>query len=264
MYNEDNRLGYSQEFEQFVASGYYKTERCEIQHYSLGINLGESGLLDINSDIFDVSFGQSVVHFYKERPYYDDIDSEVKTVKDDKTLIDIGALVRVSPVRNLWDSFDLDMAGGFCYYNILKEKTKVNDTHSEPMLFGILYSFALHFAYPRMDDMPNAIRDFSENFIEFTGTYDYDDLALGETDCNIYNWGTEIGLMDTFFFRTGYNNDVDDNEALETIGYGLKFHYRDWAGFEWNYGEYVDDDHGYNVWDIMLNVNIMKIIEIAK
>lgn len=86
-------------------------------------------------------------------------------------------------------------------------------------------------------------------------------------DEKITGWGTELGLLDTFFIRNGYYDDEAGQISGKTSGWGLNMHFRDLFSFSYNksttpggdlFGTETSEDYGLSLDFISLGKAVFK------
>ncbi len=227
--------------------------------YALGVNLMKMiNWRSQKEEIFDLSLGLSLMYyrFLNEREYVDSsVEHENRAPSESKYMLNMGVLGRISPLQNIDTPFGLDITVGYTDENMNAEDEFVYRTTYSGAVRGSLKSSVLR--------VP-VLNDFVDDLVSVTLTEDYSDMEDSYIT-NTYSQGLELGVFSTFYLRFGhyFENNNDKEENYDMIGYGLKFHYKDWAGFEWNYSESEEDAiFAFNdTWDMMLNVNLWKIID---
>ena len=230
------------------------------QQYAIGVNLIE--LLDAENvfamphrRMFDLSLGLSALQYNMDVNHhynsgYTGEKSQATGVC--KNMLNAGVIARFSPFAGGDKPVFLDFTLGGKWENIGKE----ND-----VCYGALYSNAIRFGLNNKFLKNSALKNFVESLVSLTLTNDYY-LFEVPNDEDLFINAYEFGLFDTFFIRRGsYYEVLHTDEKKSANGFGLKFHYRDWVYCEWNWAE---SDFGwvyeYDCWDMMVNVNLWKIV----
>ncbi len=268
-------------FNNYSDGTYLGTGNCyhTIQQYALGVNFMEL-MRDgdpwdkINRGMFDLSLGVAVTHYLTNATYNFDPEEEGYTSSTsndvDEYFYNAGMIAKFSTFANSDLPYRLDFSLGTTWLNITEvdafiwDYEYIDDDDKKMFSNGLLYSGSAYGAILPFNK-PYSFFDHTINeLLSVAYTYDYFDNEFGSHDNDVQSWGLEYGLLNTFYIRHGqYNfNPVKWGYTNDCFGLGLKLRYRDLIEYEWNYAEteYLTDMS--RCWDMMLNVNLMKIIDV--
>lgn len=178
------------------------------------------------------------------------------------TSTDIGFIAKVN--YTVADYLRLEGVYGESRFNYYNKKISYIDAESEdPIYTRTNTGYALSLAL--------LSEKFLSDFIEPRYMFFDNILTLrylnGVLDQNmpkdITGSGTEIGFLDTFYYRSGRYDDDSGYINGDTKGWGINLHYKDIVAYNFNYasypgGELTDEESS---WDHNIAFNVIKILD---
>ncbi len=256
--NDYGRFGHSFDYSNdFIHEDEY--ERSE--HYGIGVNLFEAFIGNSsrrNRFVPEISFGMTWQRFMYDWGEY--------AKSQEQSTVNLGLLALVKPV-NIQD-FSLEIAAGLNWYNIGKETIEYEHamfdfTVEEQLMYGLKYSFAAKGTYCPEWMLDSIGRGLFNELVSVAITADYMDYGFSNNDQDYYSEGIELCVLDCLYYRLGnmeaLGEDEDDSN-WPTYGFGVKLDYRDYVELQWNWAENETGIWIINSYDLMLRVNIMKLI----
>jgi hypothetical protein len=152
--------------------------------------------------------------------------------------MNIGSVVRFTDTIN--EDWNYELVYGLSLMNANKKTISYNDSENADIIYrtqnhGIAGSFSLK-SEAVVINFPIKQFLYYENFLNIrilaSSQDDYSNSSL------ITGFGTEIGLLDSFFFRTGYYNDSDGSVTGNSLGFGLNFNIKQILQLSYNYASF--------------------------
>ncbi|MDD4309012.1 MAG: hypothetical protein PHO32_01395 [Candidatus Cloacimonetes bacterium] len=247
--------------EEFEGSSIHPEDIADI--YGVSVNLqdfyrnfaSEGRLLPEN---IDLAIGMNFVHNIST------ISLDGSSSKTDSA--NLGILTK-APILNR-NSIFIETALGASFYNVFN-KAKTNQTGSDETTIYKRANLAwgLSGAWKNKRFNAGGIPGIIENLGTMRVLAGYCDELASEPV--IIGFGTELGIADMLFLRTGYHNDEAGKIKGVTYGIGINLHYRNLVGLNYNYSyfpagsiykEKVIEGYGLNL-DIFGLIELSKIIE---
>ncbi len=281
--NTAGKFGYTIDYGEWTFHNYYDDEEygkgtCyqTIQQYGLGINVMElfrdgDPWSAINNRFLDFSLGLTVSHYRTNADYdfdYEEEDHYYGLSRDISEYFYNGGLIAKISTFALSDlPYRLDVSLGASWLNMTEVDgiwwdSPFLDDDKQMFTNGLIYSGSAYGAILPFKRPYSFFGHTIHELFSMAYTYDYFDYEFDGHDDDMQSWGMEYGLLNTFYVRHGQNNfnPVSWYSVGEGVGFGLKLRYHDLVEYEWNYAETDYSTTKDYCWDMMMNVNLWKII----
>ncbi len=261
--NDYGRFGHSIDYD---SEFYDETPYEDTERYAIGVNLFDA-IFDRNGHgirnrfLSEISFGATLQRYMFDWGEY--------THVTEQSSVNIGSLIRMTPIDWTNSDYSLDVVAGLNWTNITKEKVTVRligdgnyFMYDYPLLYGMKYSLAAKGSYRPVNMLSTMNRDFFDEILSMALTLDHYDFGFSEDDEDWSSIGLELGVMDIFYFRMGNMHLVYENHPDSdwfTYGFGIKVDYRNTFEFQWNYADSETDLDNFTMYDFMLRINFLEL-----
>lgn len=151
-------------------------------------------------------------------------------------IINLGVAGKVDIAKALQlNNVILESSLGYSSNNVQDVEIQYGESdHKDPILEENRMGFGVFGALKSHNYLSNS--PLSEDFFKYliSAQFLYAKTTYGDSHIDAY--GSEIGLLDTFFLRNGYYSDKDGSIQGKTYGYGIKLNIYDRGFVEFNKG----------------------------
>jgi len=236
---------------------FHSYEYCK--NYTLAVNSSSLDLMPY--DILTVGAGLTYSKIYSHlSPEGVPANQNVKG-NSSQNVLNLGLIGKIDVSKLIQDNpYTIQATLGYSAMNIGRKKMN-NIDEDDPLPNENKLGLGLYASYPLSDSYDNPLLNFIAKNL-YSGMLLINNTS-SENLSSTSSFGMEVGLLDTFFLRTGYHSDPKGQIKGETLGYGIKLNFSKYAFVEYNYSQFPGGElqHTQNNWDISTGIDFTSFLK---